>query len=94
MTMLAWLCPEMMPPPSTTIPIEAPNAEALDTPRVYGDPRGFFSTHCMTAPAIPSAKPARTQDVIRGSPRSHTRMLSTRLTEGSSLWNKMKKSSE
>ena len=36
----------------------APNAAALESPRVKGDARGLRSMLCITAPAIPSAAPA------------------------------------
>ena len=93
MDMVAWLCPEIIPPPRTTIPMDAPKAAALDIPSVYGEPRGFFRTHCMTAPAIPRANPANMHDSMRGMPRSQTKISFTKLLEGSFLLNMMWRSS-
>ena len=52
----ALLC--MLPVPSTMMENAAPKAAALDRPRVKGEPRGFRSADCITAPARESPPPA------------------------------------
>ena len=91
---VAILWPVIIPPPRRTIPIDAPNAAALDTPNVYGEPSGFLRTHCITVPDMPSAKPAKIADMTLGMLRSQTRMLSRSSLDGSPLLNKIFKRSE
>ena len=50
--------PRMDVPTPNAITSDAPNAAAIDTPRVYGSANGLSRTVCISAPAIPSAAPA------------------------------------
>ena len=80
----ALLWPTIAPPPRT-IPRAAPNAAALEIPRVYGEPSGFLRTHCITVPAIPSPKPARIPQAILGRYRFQIRITSDASLAGLSL---------
>jgi len=53
------------PPIPKTITMDAPNDAAAEIPRVNGLARGFRSTPCITAPAIPSPNPAAMAKRIR-----------------------------
>ena len=54
---------------------DAPNAAALDRPRVNGDASGFLRMLCITAPAIPRAAPAAIAVNTYFRRRSHTTVL-------------------
>ena len=54
------------PPPKTMIPTAAPKAAPWLTPSVEALARGLLSTHCMTAPDMPSAEPTSMAATVRG----------------------------
>ena len=71
----------LVPAPRNTIAKEAPNAAALDKPRVYGDAKGFFNTDCIITPERARPPPTKIAERTRGIRTSHTirpRLLGSR----------------
>jgi len=55
----------LVPTCKKSIANDAPKAAALESPRVYGDAKGFFKIHCITTPDIASPAPASIAPIIR-----------------------------
>lgn len=54
-----------LPAPRKIMAKEAPNAAALDIPKVKGEARGFRRMHCITTPATAKPAPASKAPMIR-----------------------------